>query len=195
MSPASDGCSRHVKRFQRRKGGPWLLFKTKVLGFADTAWKQVNDRIIYGAMAECRTVSGPSSLLDRGLFNSVQYEYKLVAVITNKRPRRIRQAAEAMPPPDTAEAFETLWEFPQSRQVNHHPQVDHTRKSRAMLNVYSIPGQANSRMVKPDNVMKRGFYRVAWTCKTIRPHHGLGPYIYRFTAPGLAKAKIMIVMK
>ena len=65
-----------------------------------------------------------------------------------------------------------------------------------MLNVYTIQGGLIRRIVKPGNVLKPGFYRVAWDCKDDNGRlMASGPYIYRFTAPGFAKAKIMIVMK
>jgi hypothetical protein len=175
---------------------PGLLFKTKVIGFADTAWKPVNDRIIYGAMAGVSYGKRAYSLLDRGVFNSVQYEYKLVAVDYNNGRDAYDKLAEAMPHRILPMSFELYGNFPNPFRTLTYLKFDVPVKTRAMLNVYSIQGRLIRRIVKPDNVMKPGFYRVAWDCKDDNGRlMASGPYIYRFSAPGFAKAKIMIVMK
>ena len=175
---------------------PGLLFKTKVIGFGDTTWKQVNDRIIYGAMAGVSYGKRAYSLLDRGLFNSVQYEYKLVAVDYNNGRDAYDKLAEAMPHRMLPMAYELYGNFPNPFRSITYLKFDIPVKSRAMLNVYTIQGGLIRRIVKPGNVLKPGFYRVAWDCKDDNGRlMASGPYIYRFTAPGFAKAKIMIVMK
>jgi autotransporter-associated beta strand protein len=195
MSPASMVVADTSSDSSDEKS-PGLLFKTKVIGFADTAWKPVNDRIIYGAMAGVSYGKRAYSLLDRGVFNSVQYEYKLVAVDYNNGRDAYDKMAEAMPHRILPMAFELYGNFPNPFRTLTYLKFDVPVKTRAMLNVYSIQGRLIRRIVKPDNVMKPGFYRVAWDCKDDNGRlMASGPYIYRFSAPGFAKAKIMIVMK
>jgi flagellar hook assembly protein FlgD len=69
-------------------------------------------------------------------------------------------------------------------------------KTRAMLNVYSLQGRLIRHIVRPDKSMKPGFYSITWDCKDDNGRvMASGPYIYRFSAPGFAKSKIMIMMK
>jgi hypothetical protein len=175
---------------------PGLLYKTRVIGFADTAWKQVNDRIIYGAMAGVSYGKRAYSWLDRGVHNGVQYEYKLVAVDYNNGRDAYDKLAEAMPHRILPLAFELYGNFPNPFRSITCLKFDVPVKSRAMLSVYSIQGRLIRHIVRPDRSMRPGFYRVMWDCKDDNGRvMASGPYIYRFSAPGFAKAKIMIMMK
>jgi len=75
--------------------------------------------------------SGPYSLLDRGLFNSVQYEYKLVAVDYNNGRDAYDKLAEAMPHRILPMAFELYGNFPNPVQVKSHTSSSTYPSSRA----------------------------------------------------------------
>jgi hypothetical protein len=173
-----------------------LLFKSKAIGIADTVWKQVNDRIIFGALAGVSYGKRAYSWLDRGVFNGVQYEYKLIAVDYNNGRDAYNKLANAMPHRILPQAFELHGNYPNPFRGITYLKFDVPVKTRGMLNVYSMQGRLIRRIVKPDNIMKPGFYRVSWDGKDDAGRlMASGPYIYRFSAPGFAKAKVMIVMK
>jgi hypothetical protein len=93
-------------------------------------------------------------------------------------------------------AFELYGNFPNPFRSITCLKFDVPVKSRAMLSVYSIQGRLIRHIVRPDRSMRPGFYRVMWDCKDDNGRvMASGPYIYRFSAPGFAKAKIMIMMK
>ena len=175
---------------------PAQLLKSKAIGTSDTIWKQVNDRIIFGALAGVSYGKRSYSLIDRNVLNSVQYQYKLVAVDYNNGRDAYDKLAGAMPHHILPQVFELHGNYPNPFKGITYLKFDVPVKTRAMLNVYSMQGRLIRHIVKPDSFMKPGFYRVAWDGKDDagRPMAS-GPYVYRFSAPGFAKAKVMIVMK
>ena len=60
-------------------------------------WQQVNQQIIYGALAGVSFGKRSYSLVDRGVLNGVQYEYKLVSVDYSNNRDPFGKLAEALP--------------------------------------------------------------------------------------------------
>ena len=173
-----------------------MLFKAKAIGMADTAWQQVNDRIIYGAMAGVSFGKRAYTWLDRQVKNSVRYDYKLVAVDYNNGRSAYAKLAAALPHRILPLAFDLRGNYPNPFRGLTNLKFDLPVKTRVMLNVYSIQGRLIRQIIKPDRVMKPGFYRVTWDCKDDGGRvMASGPYIYRFSAPGFAKAKVMVMVK
>jgi autotransporter-associated beta strand protein len=172
------------------------LLKSKAIGPVDTLWTQVNDHIIYGALAGVSYGKRSYSLIDRNVLNSVQYQYKLVAVDYNNGRDAYDKLAGAMPHQILPSVFELHGNYPNPFRGITYLKFDVPVKTRAMLNVYSMQGRLVRHIVKPDNVMKPGFYHVTWDGKDDAGRlMASGPYVYRLSAPGFAKAKVMIVMK
>ena len=159
-------------------------------------WQQVNQQIIYGALAGVSFGKRSYSLVDRGVLNGVQYEYKLVSVDYSNNRDPFGKLAEALPHQILPTVFDLHENYPNPFRGITYLKFDVPVKTRAMLNVYSMQGRLLRHIVKPDNIMNPGFYSVTWDRKDDAGHlMASGPYIYRFTAPGFAKAKVMIVMK
>jgi hypothetical protein len=196
MSPASALSISDTLGNAANEKTPVQLFRSGVIGMKDTTWTQVNQQIIYGALAGVSFGKRSYSMVDRGVHNSVQYEYKLVSVDYSNNRDPFGKLAEARPHQILPTAFYLHENYPNPFRGITYLKFDVPVKTRAMLNVYSMQGRLLRHIVKPDNSMNPGFYSVMWDRKDDAGRlMASGPYIYRFSAPGFAKAKVMIVMK
>ena len=173
-----------------------MLFKSKIIKAADTSWKQVNGRIIYGAMAGVSYGKRSYSWIDKQVYNDVQYEYKLTAVDFNNNTDVYDKYAVVRPGKLLPVRYELRSNYPNPFRHWTFIKFDLPIKTKVMLNVYNIQGKLMKHIIRPDKPMIAGFYRVSWDGKT---DDGLplaaGPYIYRITAQGYAKTKIMILIR
>jgi hypothetical protein len=172
------------------------LMKTKAIGKGDTAWQQVNKEIIYGATAGVSYGLRKYSLLDRMVYNDVKYEYKLVSVDYNNKHETYGKTAVAMPYRILPERFELWTNFPNPFRRMTCLKYDVPMKTKIMLNIYDVKGRLLRQLVRPDKQVQPGFYQVLWDCKDDRGRTlASGPYIYRITAQGFVKARVMVMMR
>ena len=173
-----------------------MLLKAKVIQLADTGWKQVNKRIIFGAMNGVSYGKRSYKWIDKQVYNDVQYEYKLVAVDFNSSRDVYDKYAFAQPRRILPSRYELWGNYPNPFRRLTYIKFDLPVKTKVALNVYNIQGRLIRRILKPDKPMKPGFYRVSWDGKNDCGRGiAAGPYIYRITADGFAKSKIMIFVK
>jgi hypothetical protein len=173
-----------------------MLLKAKIIQPVDTSWKQVNRKIIYGAMAGVSYGKRNYSWIDKQVYNDVHYEYKLTAVDFNNNIDVYDKYANARPYRILPMCYDLRSNYPNPFRHVTFIKFDLPVKTRVALNVYTIQGRLVKHIIKPDKPMIAGFYRVSWDGKT---DAGLplatGPYIYRITAQGYAKSKIMIFIR
>jgi hypothetical protein len=176
--------------------GAARLMKTAAIGYGDSAWRQVNDKIIFGATAGVSYGKRNYSLLDRGVYNDVRYEYKLVAVDYNSARETYDKYAIAVPRRVLPQRYELWTNFPNPFRRLTCLKYDVPVRAKIMLNIYDIRGRLVRQLVRPDKQMKPGFYQVLWDCKDDRGRLlASGPYIYRITAQGFAKARVMVMIR
>jgi hypothetical protein len=176
--------------------GAARLMKTATIGYGDSAWRQVNDKIIFGATAGVSYGKRNYSLLDRGVYNDVRYEYKLVAVDYTSARETYDKYAIAMPRRVLPQRYELWTNFPNPFRRLTCLKYDVPVRAKIMLNIYDIRGRLVRQLVRPDKQMKPGFYQVLWDCKDDQGRLlASGPYIYRITAQGFAKARVMVMIR
>ena len=172
------------------------LMKSKIIGFGDTAWKQVNEKIIYGAVAGVSYGKRRYSLTDRQVYNEVQYEYKLVAVDYNSSRETYDKYASAMPRRVIPLRFALWGNFPNPFRRLTCLKYDLPVRTKVMINIYDIQGRLVRRLVRPDKPVNPGYYQALWDCRDDRGRFlASGPYIYRITAQGFAMARVMVMIR
>jgi hypothetical protein len=175
---------------------PGRLLKAKIIQETDTAWKQVNRKIIYGAMAGVSYGKRNYSWIDKQVYNDVRYEYKLMAVDFNNNTDVYNKYAAALPHRMLPLCFDLRSNYPNPFRQVTYIKFDLPVKTKVMLNVYNIQGRLIKQIIKPGKPMLPGFYRVSWDGKGEGGRYiAAGPYIYRLTVQGYVKAKIMIFIK
>jgi autotransporter-associated beta strand protein len=176
--------------------GAASLMKNKAIGFGDTAWRQVNEKIIYGATAGVSYGQRKYSLMDRQVFNDVNYEYKLVAVDYNSSRETYDKYASAMPRRVIPLRFALWGNFPNPFRRLTCLKYDLPVRTKVMINIYDIQGRLVRRLVRPDKPINPGFYQALWDCRDDRGKFlASGPYIYRITAQGFAMARVMVMIR
>jgi hypothetical protein len=94
------------------------------------------------------------------------------------------------------ERFELWTNFPNPFRRMTCLKYDVPMKTKIMLNIYDVKGRLLRQLVRPDKQVQPGFYQVLWDCKDDRGRTlASGPYIYRITAQGFVKARVMVMMR
>jgi hypothetical protein len=172
---------------------PAMLLKAKIIKSSDTAWQQVNRRIIYGAMAGVSYGKRNYSWIDRQVYNDVKYDYKLVAEDFNSSRDVYDKTASAVPHRILPVSFDLRSNYPNPFKKITYIKFDLPVKTKVMLNVYSIQGRLVKQLIKPGKPLVPGYYRVSWDGRGDGGRSlAAGPYIYRITAQGYVKSKVMI---
>jgi autotransporter-associated beta strand protein len=175
---------------------PGMLLKASIITYADTSWHQVNQTIIYGAMAGVSYGKRKYSWTDKRVFNGVPYEYKLVAMDFNSNRDVYDEYASALPHRILPVCFDLKSNFPNPFRQITTIKFDLPVRTRVMLNVYNIQGRLIKQIIKPGKPMSPGFYRVSWDGRGEGGRAvAAGPYIYRITAQGYAKSRIMVFIR
>jgi hypothetical protein len=173
-----------------------MLFKAKVIQAVDTGWNQVNKRIIYGAMAGVSYGKRSYKWVDKQVYNNVQYEYKLTAIDFNNNTDVYDKFAAAHPRKILPTTYELWGNYPNPFRQMTYIKFDLPVKTKVALNVYNIQGRLIKQILRPGKPMIPGFYRVSWDGRNdVGRMMAAGPYIYRITAQGYAKSKMMILIR
>jgi hypothetical protein len=172
------------------------LIKNKIIGFSDTVWYKVNNKIIYGATSGVSYGERKYVLFDNCVHNGVKYEYKIVSVDYKNNHSDYSKYAEAVPHRIVPQMFALHGNFPNPFRRLTCLKYELPIRTKVMINVYDIRGRLVRHLVKPDNTVKAGYYQVLWDCRDDRGSFmASGPYIYRLTAKGFVSSRVMILIK
>ncbi|HAJ78298.1 MAG TPA: hypothetical protein DCO75_00880, partial [Fibrobacteres bacterium] len=172
------------------------LIKNKIIGFSDSVWYKVNNKIIYGATSGVSYGERKYVLFDNCVHNGVKYEYKIVSVDYKNNHSDYSKYAEAVPRRIVPQAFALHGNFPNPFRRLTCLKYELPIRTKVMINVYDIRGRLVRHLVKPDNTLKAGYYQVLWDCRDDRGSFmASGPYIYRLTAKGFVSSRVMIMIK
>jgi hypothetical protein len=134
--------------------------------------------------------------VDKQVYNDVKYEYKLVAIDFNSNTDVYDKYALAQPRLLLPGTFELWGNFPNPFRQMTYIKFDLPIKSKVTLSVYNIQGRLIKQILRPGKPMAPGFYRVSWDGRNdVGRMMAAGPYIYRLSAPGFTKSKMMVLIK
>jgi hypothetical protein len=173
-----------------------VLLKQGTIGYQDTTWVKVNSEIIPGAQpGEIPGIPRDYKLVDWEVCNDVEYEYKLYSVNKDKSEKGFGPIY-VIPRPIFPKRFFLFHNFPNPVRFYTNIRFDLPKKTKVSLYVYNLQGRLITRIIRPDKVMKPGFYRIRWDCRDEQGRQlASGPYIYRIVASKYAKARMMILVK
>jgi hypothetical protein len=177
------------------ENGAVSLYKKRQVDYRDTNWVSVNQQIIPGASEGVSF--GPRSYryVDYAVHNDILYEYKIEAVDyrgeqTHYGPVQVKPGS--IPPLQFA-----LWaNFPNPFRHATTIRYDLPVQSRVELAVYDLSGRRIVKLIKPERKLRPGYYRTVWDGRDeYNREVASGPYVYRLTAEGFAKARVMLMVR
>jgi hypothetical protein len=171
------------------------LYKKRQVDYRDTNWVTVNQEIIPGATAGVSFGPRRYRYVDYTVHNDVLYEYKIQAV--DYKGEQSQYGPVQVKPGSIAPLQFALWaNFPNPFRHATTIRYDLPVQSRVELAVYDLSGRLLVRLIRPDRKLKPGYYRTVWDGRDEHNREvASGPYVYRLTAEGFAKARVMLMVK
>jgi hypothetical protein len=177
------------------------LLKAGHITARDTGlWLQLTETLIPGAS---RGVShGPRRyrfIDERGLYNDVVYEYRLVA-IDNGGEEEQYESIRLRPRRGLPGRFRLLPCYPNPFRRVTAIRFSLPVRARVSLDVYNLQGRLVARLLSPERWQNPGLYRVVWNGTGHYGHPlGAGPYICRLVAADarrrFSSSRLMILVK
>jgi hypothetical protein len=170
------------------------LAKMNRLSWVDTAWRQVNDKIIPGAPQGVSYGVRRYKHIDYRALNDLCYEYRLAAVDYEAKTKWYGPV-EARPHEVFPLAFALYTNFPNPFVRTTTIRFDVPVATKLELNIYNLQGRLVRRLIRPVK-FQPGFHRVIWNGKDEFDHAiAVGPYIYQLKAQGFEKSKMMFMVR
>jgi len=171
------------------------LLKLGRIGYADTAWKLLTKEMVPGAPEGVSYGRRDYAWVDYRVFNDVLYEYMLEAIDYDGSTDE-HGPVEVMPRVAMPVKFALWGNFPNPFRFKTAIRYDLPVKTPVELSVYNLSGRLVRQLVKPGRKQNPGFYQIVWDCRDdFGREVASGPYLYRLSAPGFAKARVMVLVK
>ena len=168
--------------------------KKKMIAAADTGWVRLNKTIIPGASSGVSFGPRDYSYIDKNVFSSVVYEYKLIAVDYSNREEEYGPV-EAIPL-KRLQVFNLGLNYPNPFRRLTVIRFDLPIEMCVSLNIYNISGRLVRRLIAPTKSLTADSHKIAWDGADDRGAQlAPGPYIYRFKAKEYVKSRVMIKLE
>jgi len=168
------------------------LIKRRKVQYSDTQWVSVNKRLIPGAPSG--TSHGPRDYqyVDGGVYNDLQYDYKLVAV-DFKQSEDVHGPVSVVPRHIAPAKFMLGLNYPNPFRTTTRIRFALPEESAVSLSVYTLQGRLVRTLVKPDRVLSADYHTVLWDGKNSSGNRvAAGQYIYRMSTKQYVRSKMML---
>jgi hypothetical protein len=171
------------------------LCKLRKITYNDTVWTRANRDMIPGAPQGVSYGTRQYREIDYFVQNDVCYEYQLEAV-DYKNGSKYYGPVRVVPRAQMPTAFALHGNYPNPFSSLTTLRFDVPVAAKIQLDIYNLQGRLVARLIKPDKQWKPGYHKVVWNGRDdYNRALAAGPYIYRLSTKGFAKAKMMIKVR
>jgi len=171
------------------------LIKRRAIASVDTNWRPINRKLIPGASSGVSHGPRDYRYVDRNLYNGVLYEYMLLAVDSREENEEHGPVA-AMPRHVAPGSFLLGLNYPNPFRYSTAIKFSLPVESAVTLNIYTLQGRLVRRLVRPDVRLSADHHIKVWDGRNDGGTRvAAGPYIYRISASGFVKAKVMLMLR